>query len=76
MLPVGGARLCLEKACRCCHSYSCHMVSSLIDLLFSTVVEVEVGPEVETGRRARSYTEPATLHTLPGRITPLRGSVR
>lgn len=52
MLPVGGAKLCLEKACRCCHSYSCHMVSSLMDLLFSAVVEVE--PVVEAGRRARS----------------------
>lgn len=74
MLPVGRARLCLEKACRCCHSYSCHMVSSLMDLLFSAAVEVE--PVVEAGRRARSYTEPATLLTLPGRIIPLRGSVR
>lgn len=49
------------------------MVSSLIDLLFSAVVTVVV---VEAGRRARSYTEPATLEMLSGLTMLLRGSVR
>ena len=48
------------------------MVSSLIDLLFSAVVTVVV----EAGRRARSYTEPATLQMLSGLTMLLRGSVR
>lgn len=48
------------------------MVSSLSERLFSAAVKVLV----EAGRRARSYTEPATLHTLSGLIMLLRGSVR
>lgn len=69
---MGGARLCLEKACLCCHSYSCHMVSSLRDLLFSAAVKLLV----EEGRRIRSYTEPDTLQMLSGLIRLLRGNVR
>lgn len=48
------------------------MVSSLIDLLFSAVLTVEV----EAGWRARSYTEPVTLQMLSGLIMLLRGIVR
>lgn len=69
---MGGARLCLEKACLCCHSYSCHMVSSRRDLLLSAAAKA---PE-EAGRRARSYAEPEALQMLSGLIRLLRGSVR
>lgn len=68
--PGGWARLWREKACRCCHSYSCHMVSSRSDLLFSAATAATAG------RRARSYTEPDTLQMLSGLMALLRGSVR